>query len=65
MTAAEHESDLKHTTDIPYFALTGELRSVCCEDIGEKGRVITAAHCITKYKIFISPWMSFLTKIRL
>ena len=29
MTAAEHESDLKHTTD------TGELRGVCCEEIVE------------------------------
>ena len=35
MTAAEHESDFKLTTDTPYLALTGELWSVFCEDIGE------------------------------
>ena len=27
--------DFKITTDTPYLALTGELWSVCCKDIGE------------------------------
>ena len=31
--AAEHESDLKLTTDIPYLTLTGELWGVSCEKI--------------------------------
>ena len=31
MAAAEHESDLKHTIDTPYLALTGKLWVVCCE----------------------------------
>ena len=35
MTSAEHESDLKLTTDTPYLTLTGELWGVCCEEIGE------------------------------
>ena len=35
MTAAEHESDLKLTTDTPYLTLTHELWDVCCEEIAE------------------------------
>ena len=35
MTPVEHESDFKLTTDTPYLGLTGELWSVCCEEIGE------------------------------
>ena len=35
MTAAEHKSDLKHTKNTSYLALTGELWSVYCEEIGE------------------------------
>ena len=35
MTAAERQSDLKLTTDIPYLALTGELWGVYCEDLGQ------------------------------
>ena len=35
MTAAEQKSDIKLTTDTPYLALTGELRGVCCEDLGK------------------------------
>ena len=35
MAAAEHESDLKNTTDTPYLTLTGQLWGVCYEDIGE------------------------------
>ena len=35
MTATEHESDFKPTTDTPYLALRGELWGVCCEDIVE------------------------------
>ena len=34
MTAAEHESDLKVTTDTPYLTRMGELLGVCCEEIG-------------------------------
>ena len=32
---AEHKSDLTFTKDTPYLALTVELRSVSCEDLGE------------------------------
>ena len=48
MTAAENESNLKHITDTPYLALTGELWGVCCEDIGENGLRYnsTAQHCM-------------------
>ena len=35
MTAAEHESDLKLSTDTPYLTLMGELWGACCEKIGE------------------------------
>ena len=38
MTAAEHESDLKLTTDIPYLTPTGELWGVCWEEIEENER---------------------------
>ena len=35
MTPAEPKADFKFTTDTPYFALTGELWGLCCEDLGE------------------------------
>ena len=35
VTAAEHESDLKITTDTPYLGQTGELLGICCGDIGK------------------------------
>ena len=35
MVASERKSDFELKTDTPYLALTGELRSVCCEDFGE------------------------------
>ena len=35
MTVAEGESDIRITRDTPYFALTGELWGVNCEDFGE------------------------------
>ena len=35
MTAAEHESELKHTTDTPNIALTGKLWGAYCENFGE------------------------------
>ena len=35
MAAAEHKSDFKLTTNIPYLALTGELWGVYCKNLGE------------------------------
>ena len=35
VTEAEHNSDIKPTTDTPYLALMGELWGVYCEDLGE------------------------------
>ena len=35
LTAAEHKSELKLTTDTPYLVLRGELWVVCWEEIGE------------------------------
>ena len=35
MTAVEHESYFKLTTDTPYLDQTGELRGIYCEEIGE------------------------------
>ena len=35
MTATEHKSDFKLTTDIPHLALMGELWGVCYEDFYE------------------------------
>ena len=38
MIAVEHKIDIKHKTDTPYLALTGELWGVCCENLGENWR---------------------------
>ena len=35
MTAAEHESDIKFTTDSPYSALVDWLWDVCCEEMDQ------------------------------
>ena len=35
MRAVESKLDLQLTTDTLYFALTGKLRGVYCEDLGE------------------------------
>ena len=32
----ERKSEFVVTKDTPYLTLTGELWSVCCEDVGEK-----------------------------
>ena len=52
MTAAEHESELKHTKDTQYHALTGELWGVCCEDIGENGPHYNGTALHNVYMIF-------------
>ena len=42
----EHRSNLKLTTDTPYFALTVELWDVYYEILKKIARVITAPHCM-------------------
>ena len=46
MRAAEHESDLKHTTNTSYLALTGELWGSFVRKFEKTDRVMTAPHCI-------------------
>ena len=45
MTATEHKSDFKLTTDTPYLALTGELWVSIMIILKKIDRVITAPHC--------------------
>ena len=35
VTEAEYKSEFEHTKDTPYFALTGEIWGVFCEDFEE------------------------------
>ena len=48
MRAVESKLDLQLTTDTLYFALTGKLRGVYCENLGEIEPVITRPHCNKK-----------------
>ena len=41
-----HKSEGKTQNDTPYLALTGELRGVYCEYVGEMDCVMTVPHCI-------------------
>ena len=46
MTATEHKSDFKLTTDTLYLALTGEQWGAYYDNFEENWRVLTAPHCV-------------------
>ena len=51
LTAAEHNSDLKHTIGAPFLTLTDEIWVVCCENLRKTDRVMAVPHCINPFPV--------------
>ena len=60
LTAAEHNSDFKHTIGTPFLVLTGEIWVVCCEYLRKIDPVMAVPHCINPFPVAFgaSLWVS-------